>query len=98
MTNSVNKLWEMVIKCAMEAYGVDLCEVMRGKSEVCSDARYVVVAIMSKVVPDKEIARRLGITRQGVTFIRNNSAKGRKRMIKAVIDEINAVLSGNVNL
>jgi len=63
-------------------------EVMHGRGRDASDARWVLVAVLCGTLTDTEIGRLIGRTRQGVCHIRNNVAKSRDRVLRAVAERI----------
>ena len=49
-------------------------ELRNGRNRACSDARFILVRVISSYICDNAIAGKIDRTRQGVCFIRNKRA------------------------
>lgn len=77
------QLVEELLRITSQYLGVEKHLILKCKAEEYTDARYIIVRILSRYYTDKEIAAMTGITRTGVNNIRNKfSAKIEKRSLQ----------------
>ena len=65
------ELFNQVLEVVSNVTGIDPNEIIKGRKEECSDARYILVKFLSKRIPSVYIGELLGRTRQGVGSILN---------------------------
>ena len=63
------EIFEEVMDAVVDITGVERADVMANKSEEATDARYLLVRYLSRLMTSVTIARLLGRTRQGVYSI-----------------------------
>lgn len=62
-----------VINAVAEVTGIEIADIRTSRSEVCTDARYILVRYLFKLLPCVTIATLLGRTRQGIYSILQRS-------------------------
>ena len=74
-------IFNEVLQKVAEVTGAD---VLNGKSEASSDARYVLITALSKLgYSNAEVATAMGMTRQGVGYLRNSYRRhGRWELVR----------------
>ena len=70
--------YDATLPMVCELTGLTPDEVLHNKSEECTDARCVLVACLSRYITDTQMATCMGITRQGVCYLRHSYAYSRK--------------------
>lgn len=72
------EIYRDIVDMVVEVTGIEECEILKSNREECSDARYVLVLALSKIMSDCEIGKLINKSRQGVYFIKSNDAKLKK--------------------
>ena len=81
------QIYEKAVQIVCEECRITPQELRNGRNRACSDARFILVRVISPYICDNEIASKIQRTRQGVCFIRN------KRTDKSLIASIQQVES-----
>lgn len=63
------EIFEEVLSVVCDVTGIERADVLANKDEVSTDARYIMVRYLSKLMPCVTISKLLGRTRQGVRSI-----------------------------
>lgn len=95
MTDVVRMRYELVAGIVERVMGVERAELLSSKKEEATDARSILVFVLSDDLTDGEMAACMGLTRQAVNGIRNG-ARGRikgRRMLEATEKEIRKELA-----
>jgi hypothetical protein len=69
------RIFQLALGWAEEITGLPKEAILRGRDEDASDARYVLVLHLSRLLTDADLAALLFRTRQGVGHIRRNTKK-----------------------
>ena len=64
------ELFDTVIGVVSECTGIGREEILRCKSEECTDVRCIAVQVLGRYLTDAQIARLMGLTSRGVNYIR----------------------------
>ena len=64
------ELFDTVIGVVSECTGIEREEILRCKSEECTDVRCIAVQVLGRYLTDAQIARLMGLTSRGVNYIR----------------------------
>lgn len=68
------RIFSKAMQIVCEECNITPQELRFGRNRVCSDARFILVRVISLYICDNEIAGKIQRTRQGVCFIRNKRA------------------------
>lgn len=71
MKNAVKELYEKARWLVCDYTEIDERDVITSNREVCVDARYILVGVLSEYLTDEEIAKQSGLTRACCNKIRN---------------------------
>lgn len=71
-------LYDAALRMVCELTGLTSDEVLRCKTEECTDARCVLVACLSRYLTDTQIAAHMSLTRQGVCYLRHSFTESRQ--------------------
>lgn len=63
------EIFEEVISVVSDVTGIERADIMANKNEVSTDARYILVLYLSRIMPSATIGELLGRTRQGIHSI-----------------------------
>lgn len=69
------EVFQDVLKAVSDVTGLKKESIINSRSEECSDARYILVRYLYKLLPTSSIAELLNRTNQGVRYILNRSSK-----------------------
>ena len=72
------ELYDATLQMVCELTGLTPEAVLHNKSEECTDARCTLVGCLSRYLTDTQIAACMGITRQGVCWLRHSFEYSRK--------------------
>lgn len=95
MTDVVRMRYELVADIVERVMGVERAELLSSKKEEATDARSILVFVLSDDLTDGEMAMCMGLTRQAVNGIRNG-ARDRiriRRMLVCCVQEIRKELA-----
>lgn len=82
-------LLDEVLKIASQYLDIDKGLILKCRAEEYTEARYIVISILSRYYTDKEISHMTGITRTGVNNIRNRfQHKIQKKSIQQIFNRI----------
>ena len=68
------KIFDRAVQIICDECRITPQELRCGRNRVCSDARFILVRVISPYICDSAIADKIQRTRQGVCFIRNKRA------------------------
>lgn len=71
-----DEIFNKVLDVVEEVTGIPRQHIFQSCREECSNARYLLVRYLSRIMSDCEIGRMLGRTKQGVGFIRRADKSG----------------------
>ena len=71
-------LYDATLSMVCELTELTSDDVLHCKNEVCTDARCVLVACLSRYLTDTQIASLMGLTRQGVCYLRHSFEYSRR--------------------
>ena len=93
----MESIFNEVLQKVAEVTGAD---VLKGKSEASSDARYVLITALSKLgYSNAEVAEAMGMTRQGVGYLKNSYRRdGRWELVRNCQDIVKWVESEYLNI
>ena len=73
-----SELYQTTLTMVCELTELTSDDVLRCKNEVCTDARCVLVACLSRYLTDTQMASLMGLTRQGVCWLRHSFEYSRR--------------------
>lgn len=73
MTDVVRMRYELVASIVERVMGVERAELLMSKKEEATDARSLLVYVLSEYLTDGEMAACMGLTRQGVNSLKNGA-------------------------
>ena len=87
-----NEVMDAVSRCT----GIARDDIIRCKSEECTDARSVAVHMLSRYLTDTQIASLMGITARGVSYIRNSFLpRSSKWFVRSNYEEVAKLIGTN---
>jgi hypothetical protein len=95
MTDVVRMRYELVADIVERVMGVERAELLSSKKEEATDARSILVFVLSDDLTDGEMAMCMGLTRQAVNGIRNGAMDRirSRRMLVCCVQEIRKELA-----
>lgn len=90
MTDVVRMRYELVANIVERVMGVERAELLSSKKEEATDARSMLVYVLSDDLTDSEMASCMGLSRQAVNGIKNGARERIKsrRMLMCSLQEI----------
>lgn len=73
-----SELFQTTLTMVCELTELTSAEVLKCKNEMCTDARCILVACLSRYLTDTQIASHMMLTRQGVCHLRHLFSDSRK--------------------
>lgn len=97
MTDVVRMRYELVANIVERVMGVERAELLSSKKEEATDARSMLVYVLSDDLTDSEMASCMGLSRQAVNGIKNGARERIKsrRMLMCSLQEIRKELAGD---
>ena len=90
------ELFNAVIGKVSECTGIPRDDILRRKTEECTDARSILVQVLSRYLSDTQIATMLRITARGVNYLRNTfSSRTSKWFVRSNYEAIVKQMGSN---
>ena len=78
--------YDATLPMVCELTGLTADDVLHSKTEECTDARCALVVCLSRYLTDTQIAACMGLTRQGVCWLRHAYEYGRKYRWSVIVN------------
>lgn len=82
------EVFKKALELVMNVTGVPELAILHSSRKRCSDARYILVIALSRMMSDTEIGEYLHRTSQGVGFIRRNGKRSEDLLIRNNLKEV----------
>ena len=89
-------IYGYVIDCVSKCTGIDRHDLITSKREECTDARSILIQVLSAYLNDSQIASLMKITIRSVNYLRNGfSIRSSKWMVRKNYEEVRKMI-GNI--